>query len=1025
MQNKICISSFNSTGFGLAAQQYIDTLLLFSDVVCIQEHFLLDSKDKKHSNTNKIRKKFSTNDMYIVPAFKDNNQISKGRGKGGLATIWNRKMTKYVSKIKCENFRLQATRFDFPKADLLIINTYFPCDPRADNFNDAELLKLLADIQTIIQQSDPSNIWISGDLNCHFSRNTRFTRLVYDYFEELGLKLVWECSDEFTRISKPSYTYMCNTNRVPSYSTIDHFACNSRLLPLIAEAGALQSGENPSNHSAIYAKLDIGDIDTSEEKVNVPKHVDWSAATEEAKAEYEVRLTEQLDHLAVPACVQCTDVHCSSHEHALDMEQYTMDILEAIETVSEDTLPVRGGSCKSRYIKSTAGWSEYVQPYQDESKFWHSLWVSAGKPNAGGLYESMKQARQQYKYAVRRLNRAGDSIKNDKLVNSIINGGVNIFSEIKKLRGHRATCSTRIDNEVGSDNISNYFADIYGDLYNRVPLSEQFHDLCTQLNMKVGQHSLMQVERINEDLVRKALKLMKSSKRDAMFDMQSDCLVNGPNALVTHLTNLVKTYVLHGTVPHFILLCTLLPLVKDNLADITSADNYRAIASGSLILKLLDLVILLLEGDKLDTDQLQFGFQPKSGTVMCTWTATAVIDFFNRKGNAVYGCAMDLSKAFDMVDWTELFLTLNKRNVDPIFLRVLLYIYRNQQCNVKWSSSYSKAFSVSNGVRQGAVSSPLLFSVYLNDLFTILREAGFGCYIGGYFMGCLGYADDLLLLSASRSGLQCMVDMCEKFTRKKNLKFSTNPNPDKSKTKCIVFSKKTKDLKDVAPIMLNNDPLPWVQQVKHLGNILQCDNSMNIDCTIKRGKFIGKVNSLLQEFHFADSKVKMKLINIYASSFYGSSLWDVFSSTCDKLYKSWNVAVRICFGVPVTTHRYLIEPLSGVPHAKSMLCSRLVNFTKQLKLCAKPAVNLLAMLYLGDRRTTLGKNISRMKAELEGTFLSSSNIRKNLRYFAIPEEENWRLIYLEELLALKDMKMTMENFTVEDTKLMLNALCTS
>ena len=83
------------------------------------------------------------------------------------------------------------------------------------------------------------------------------------------------------------------------------------------------------------------------------------------------------------------------------------------------------------------------------------------------------------------------------------------------------------------------------------------------------------------------------------------------------------------------------------------------------------------------------------------------------------------------------------------------------------------------------------------------------------------------------------------------------------------------------------------------------------------------------------------------------------------------------------------------------------------------------MLYLGDRRTTLGKNISRMKAELEGNFLSSSNIRKNLRYFAIPEEENWRLIYLEELLALKDMKMTMENFTVEDTKLMLNALCTS
>ena len=87
----------------------------------------------------------------------------------------------------------------------------------------------------------------------------------------------------------------------------------------IAEAGVLHSGDNPSNHSAIYAKGD-----TSEEKVNVPKHIDWSSATEEAKAEYEAQLTAQLDHLAVPGCVQCTDVHCTEFEHAIGMEQYTI-----------------------------------------------------------------------------------------------------------------------------------------------------------------------------------------------------------------------------------------------------------------------------------------------------------------------------------------------------------------------------------------------------------------------------------------------------------------------------------------------------------------------------------------------------------------------------------------------------------------------------------------------------------------------------------------------------------------------------
>ena len=58
----------------------------------------------------------------------------------------------------------------------------------------------------------------------------------------------------------------------------------------------------------------------------------------------------------------------------------------------------------------------------------------------------------------------------------------------------------------------------------------------------------------------------------------------------------------------FILVCSLLPLLKDNLGDITSSDNYRAIAAGSQLLKLLDIVILILEGDKLKCDKLQFGF---------------------------------------------------------------------------------------------------------------------------------------------------------------------------------------------------------------------------------------------------------------------------------------------------------------------------------------------------------------------------------------------------------------------------------
>ena len=92
--------------------------------------------------------------MFIVPAHKDNLQVSKGRGKGGLATLWDKSLTKYGSLVKCLSFRIEATKFSFPCGTFLLINAYFPCDPQTANINDTELLILLADIKNILYQEE-------------------------------------------------------------------------------------------------------------------------------------------------------------------------------------------------------------------------------------------------------------------------------------------------------------------------------------------------------------------------------------------------------------------------------------------------------------------------------------------------------------------------------------------------------------------------------------------------------------------------------------------------------------------------------------------------------------------------------------------------------------------------------------------------------------------------------------------------------------------------------------------------------
>ena len=90
----------------------------------------------------------------------------------------------------------------------------------------------------------------------------------------------------------------------------------------------------------------------------------------------------------------------------------------------------------------------------------------------------------------------------------------------------------------------------------------------------------------------------------------------------------------------------------------------------------------------------------------------------------------------------------------------------------------------------------------------------------GQYFGIFIDADDILLLSARRIGVQYIVDICARFTTKKNLKFGVNPKPEKSNTKCISFSTRDRNHQNLQPIMLDGLLLPWVEKLSHLRNTL-------------------------------------------------------------------------------------------------------------------------------------------------------------------------------------------------------------
>ena len=101
---------------------------------------------------------------------------------------------------------------------------------------------------------------------------------------------------------------------------------------------------------------------------------------------------------------------------------------------------------------------------------------------------------------------------------------------------------------------------------------------------------------------------------------------------------------------------------------------------------MLDWIILILFGESLGVDDLQFSYQKDCSTTMCTWLVLESIDYFMRNGSEIFSCFLDMKKAFDTVKHSVLFKKLLDRNLSPIFTRIIIIMYMSQSGNVKWDN---------------------------------------------------------------------------------------------------------------------------------------------------------------------------------------------------------------------------------------------------------------------------------------------------------------------------------------------------
>ena len=271
------------------------------------------------------------------------------------------------------------------------------------------------------------------------------------------------------------------------------------------------------------------------------------------------------------------------------------------------------------------------------------------------------------------------------------------------------------------------------------------------------------------------------------------------------------------------------------------------------------------------------------------------------------------------------------------------------------------------------------------------------------WMGATAYADDLTLMAPDRQTLQKMIYIAEEYGRLHNLLFSTDPNPAKSKSKCVYFCGPKRKVVYPTPIVLENKDLPWVTKVDHLGHTLQQSLSMDADSSRARASFMSRASDIRDNLYFAHPEQRIRAINLYCCDAYGSMLWELGSKYCESFWKAWNIQARLAWFVPKETHTNLVERFlcQGYPSLRNQVLSRYQQFMKSLAESPSKEVKFMFYLIRNDMRSVTGRNIEYLGRLCKVNILRVAKWKLKQLLPKSDQCEGWRTSLLQPLLEAR------------------------
>ena len=345
----------------------------------------------------------------------------------------------------------------------------------------------------------------------------------------------------------------------------------------------------------------------------------------------------------------------------------------------------------------------------------------------------------------------------------------------------------------------------------------------------------------------------------------------------------------------------IVPIPKSATKDPYVPLNYRGISLLSCLYKLFTSLINLrltnyCESNTYLVDE-QNGFRATRSCQDHIYILSSIIR--NRKSNGLgtYCAFVDFQKAFDWVNRDLLLYKLaNEFNIHGRLFNILSTIYSSSNAQIRINGILTESFNVSSGVRQGDSMSPVLFSMFLNDLAVGIKELNCGVDVNGTNISILLYADDIVLISNDEESLQRMLNFANEWCRKWRMSINVD------KTQVVHFRKPTKAQTEFV-FQFGSSYLKTVKKYKYLGVIFDefLDFKLNSSTLADAaGRALGAIRFKLKNLKEIGYNLFDTLVNagVLTIADYSAGIWGdkVFPKTEQVQYK----AARYFLGV----HRF-------------------------------------------------------------------------------------------------------------------------